>query len=105
MTDLKKHLPENIPFNKNHVSFMGGDMGKALNRGYATMIMLDNESSMMPVIFERVQNSKIHHETKQSFARSLLMKALIQRNLTGLTKALQVMRWPIALTKLSRVLV
>ncbi len=58
MTHLKKNLPEGTPLNKNHVSFMGGPMGKALNRAYATMIMLDIEEKMMPEIFSRIQNTK-----------------------------------------------
>lgn len=64
MTQLKKNLPEGTPFQKNHVSFMGGQMGKALNRAYATMIMLDVEDKLVPEIFNRIQNTKTPPRTE-----------------------------------------
>ncbi|WP_394213545.1 thiol:disulfide interchange protein DsbA/DsbL [Enterovibrio calviensis] len=54
MEELKKQIPENVAFNKNHVSFMGGNMGKSLSKAQATAIMLGVEEKMMPVIFNRI---------------------------------------------------
>ncbi|MDD1784007.1 thiol:disulfide interchange protein DsbA/DsbL [Enterovibrio sp. ZSDZ35] len=54
MTELKKQIPENVSFNKNHVSFMGGGMGKALSKAYATAEMLGVEDKIAPVIFNRI---------------------------------------------------
>ncbi|WP_028024416.1 thiol:disulfide interchange protein DsbA/DsbL [Enterovibrio calviensis] len=54
MEELKKQIPENATFLKNHVSFMGGNMGKALSKAYAASVMLDVEDKMVPVIFNRI---------------------------------------------------
>lgn len=54
MQELKKNIPDNANFTKNHVSFMGGNMGKALSKAYATAVMLDVEDKMVPVIFNRI---------------------------------------------------
>ncbi|MEZ8149222.1 thiol:disulfide interchange protein DsbA/DsbL [Enterovibrio norvegicus] len=54
MEELKKKIPENATFQKSHVSFMGGNMGKALSKAYATAVMLDAEDAMVPVIFNRI---------------------------------------------------
>ncbi len=65
MNSLKKNIPNNTPFTKNHVSFMGGNMGKALSKTYAALIMLEADEKLMPVIFERVQNSKNPPRTEE----------------------------------------
>ncbi|PCS23304.1 Periplasmic thiol:disulfide interchange protein DsbA [Candidatus Enterovibrio escicola] len=54
MKELKKQIPENTQFQKNHVSFMGGNMGKELNKAYATAVILNVEDTMIPVIFHRI---------------------------------------------------
>ncbi|MGF1693641.1 DsbA family protein [Photobacterium kagoshimensis] len=51
---LKKTLPENTKFQKNHVSFMGGPMGKSLSKAYATSITLGIDDKMTPVLFNRI---------------------------------------------------
>ncbi|OAN12687.1 thiol:disulfide interchange protein [Photobacterium jeanii] len=53
---LKKTLPENAKFQKHHVSFMGGSMGKSLSKAYATSIVLGIEEKMTPVLFNRIHN-------------------------------------------------
>ncbi len=52
---LKKTLPENATFKKTHVSFMGGNMGLAISKAYATMVALGIEDKMTPVFFNRIQ--------------------------------------------------
>ncbi|MGR5550247.1 thiol:disulfide interchange protein DsbA/DsbL [Vibrio sp. DNB22_12_1] len=53
---LKKQLPENVKLQKNHVSFMGGNMGISMNKAYATIVVLNVEDKMVPVLFNRIQN-------------------------------------------------
>jgi thiol:disulfide interchange protein DsbA len=58
MTYLEENVKEGTPINKNHVSFMGGNMGKALSRAHATAIMLGLEKKMAGEIFNRIHNTK-----------------------------------------------
>ncbi|WP_332405367.1 thiol:disulfide interchange protein DsbA/DsbL [Vibrio metschnikovii] len=56
---LKEQLPAEVRLQKNHVSFMGGNMGKSMSKAYATMLALNVEDQMLPVMFNR-----IHHQRK-----------------------------------------
>jgi thiol:disulfide interchange protein DsbA len=51
---LKSHLPKDTEFLKSHVSFMGGKMGASMSKAYATMISLNIEDKMVPVMFNRI---------------------------------------------------
>ncbi|MEZ8066654.1 thiol:disulfide interchange protein DsbA/DsbL [Vibrio sp. FF145] len=51
---LKQQLPKNAKLQKNHVSFMGGNMGLPMSKAYATMIALKVEDKMVPVMFNRI---------------------------------------------------
>lgn len=51
---LKAQLPEGTEFQKLHVSFMGGDMGKSMSKAYATMVSLKVEDTLKPVMFDRI---------------------------------------------------
>lgn len=51
---LKKHLDGNADFEKVPVSFMGGNMGKPMSKAYATMVSLDVEDKLVPVMFNRI---------------------------------------------------
>ncbi|WP_394252437.1 thiol:disulfide interchange protein DsbA/DsbL [Vibrio profundi] len=53
---LKKQLPEGVKLQKNHVSFMGGNMGKSMSKAYATSIALKVEDKMTSVLFNRIHN-------------------------------------------------
>ncbi|NOI02780.1 thiol:disulfide interchange protein DsbA/DsbL [Vibrio kanaloae] len=53
---LKQQLPANAKLQKNHVSFMGGNMGMPMSKAYATMIALKVEDKMVPVMFNRIHN-------------------------------------------------
>ncbi len=55
---LKAKLPENAKFQKNHVSFMGGNMGESMSKAYATMVVLKAEDKMVPVMFNRIHNMR-----------------------------------------------
>ncbi|MEZ8052555.1 thiol:disulfide interchange protein DsbA/DsbL [Vibrio atlanticus] len=51
---LKQQLPKDAKLQKNHVSFMGGNMGLPMSKAYATMIALKVEDNMVPVMFNRI---------------------------------------------------
>lgn len=52
---LKAQLPEGTELIKNHVSFMGGNMGQNMSKAYATMVALGVEDQMKPVMFDQIQ--------------------------------------------------
>lgn len=54
-SSLKDQVPENTKVTKKHVSFMGGDMGEVITRGYAVSVVLDVEDKIVPAIFNRLQ--------------------------------------------------
>jgi thiol:disulfide interchange protein DsbA len=68
---LKESLPEGTKFQKSHVSFMGGNMGASMSKGYATMISLKAEETMVPVMFNRIHNQnkppQSNEELRQMF--------------------------------------
>lgn len=55
---LKQQLPADVKLQKNHVSFMGGNMGLPMSKAYATMIALKVEDKMVPVMFNRIHNMR-----------------------------------------------
>lgn len=55
---LKTKLPTGVKLNKNHVSFMGGPMGKSMSKAYATMIALKVEDKMVPILFNRIHTMR-----------------------------------------------
>ncbi|GEM76272.1 thiol:disulfide interchange protein DsbA/DsbL [Vibrio sagamiensis] len=55
---LKKKLPDGVELQKNHVSFMGGSMGPAMSKAFATMVALQIEDQMIPVLFNRIHNMR-----------------------------------------------
>ena len=57
---VKQRIPDNAQFQKIHVSFMGGGMGISMAKAYATMVVLEVEEKMIPVIFRQI------HEFKQA---------------------------------------
>ncbi len=58
IAQLKQKLPEGVKLQKNHVSFMGGNMGTSMSKAYATMVALNVEDKMMPVMFKRIHDLK-----------------------------------------------
>ncbi|MFT6928075.1 MAG: thiol:disulfide interchange protein DsbA [Psychromonas sp.] len=53
---VKERLPENVKFQKTHVSFMGGKMGVSMAKAYATMVVLEVEEKMIPVMFRQIHD-------------------------------------------------
>ncbi|NVD05875.1 thiol:disulfide interchange protein DsbA/DsbL [Vibrio sp. JPW-9-11-11] len=56
--NLKTKLPDGVKLQKNHVSFMGGNMGLSMSKAYATMVSLKVEDKMSTVMFNRIHNMK-----------------------------------------------
>ncbi|MGN5061009.1 thiol:disulfide interchange protein DsbA/DsbL [Aeromonas sp. 6P] len=52
---LKAGLPEGVPFKKNPVNFMGGEMGPEMQRAYAVAHLLNAEDKVSPAIFSKMQ--------------------------------------------------
>ncbi|MGY3915943.1 thiol:disulfide interchange protein DsbA/DsbL [Aeromonas australiensis] len=52
---LKIALPEGVPFKKNPVNFMGGEMGPEMQRAYAVAHLLNAEAKLNPAIFSKMQ--------------------------------------------------
>ena len=59
MEQVKQRVPDNTKFQKVHVSFMGGNMAVSMAKAYATMVVLEVEEKMIPVIFKQI------HEFRQ----------------------------------------
>ncbi len=51
---LKQKLPEGTEFQKNHVSFMGGDMGLNMSKAFFTIVSLNVQDKMGPVMFDQI---------------------------------------------------
>ncbi|MBD1577292.1 MULTISPECIES: thiol:disulfide interchange protein DsbA/DsbL [Vibrio] len=63
---LKKHVEGRAEFQKMSVSFMGGNMGQAMSKGYATMVSLGVDDKLVPLMFNRihVQNNAPRNEAE-----------------------------------------
>jgi protein dithiol oxidoreductase (disulfide-forming) len=55
---LKTKLPDNAKFQKMHVSFMGGTMGKVMSQAFATSVILGVEDKMVTAFFNRIHTMK-----------------------------------------------
>ncbi len=58
IAQVKEKLPENAKFQKIHPSFMGGSMGTSMAKAYATMVVLEVEEKMAPVLFRQIHEAK-----------------------------------------------
>jgi thiol:disulfide interchange protein DsbA len=55
---LKTQLPEDVKFQKEHVSFMGGAQGKNMSKAFATAILLEKQSEIVPALFRQLHVKK-----------------------------------------------
>ncbi|WP_447831028.1 thiol:disulfide interchange protein DsbA/DsbL [Aeromonas salmonicida] len=55
LEDLKSALPEGVPLKKNHVAFLGRDMGPTMQRAYAVAKLLNVEDKLTAAIFHKMQ--------------------------------------------------
>ncbi|NOI68198.1 thiol:disulfide interchange protein DsbA/DsbL [Vibrio sp. 99-8-1] len=56
ITELKKNIPDTAKFQKVHVAFMGNNMAVPMAKAYATMVVLKNEETMVPVMFKQIHD-------------------------------------------------
>ncbi|WP_070965428.1 thiol:disulfide interchange protein DsbA/DsbL [Vibrio sonorensis] len=54
--NLKPALPQETRFEKVHVGFMGGNMALPMAKAYATMVALEVEQTMVPVMFRQIHD-------------------------------------------------
>ncbi len=54
--NMKESLPDNVKFQKVHVAFMGNNMAVPMAKAYATMVALDVEKTMVPVMFKQIHD-------------------------------------------------
>lgn len=53
--DLKSTLPEGVQLKRNHVAFLGRDMGPTMQRAYAVANLLNVEDKLTAAIFHKMQ--------------------------------------------------
>lgn len=51
---LKAQLPENVAFKKNHVDFLGREMGPMLTRAYAAAELFQVEDEFSALVFDQI---------------------------------------------------
>lgn len=84
---LKKQLPEGVKFQKSHVSFMGGNMGKSVSKAYAIMVMLDIEDKMVPVLFNRIHNMSKPPRNDEELRQIFLDEGVSEKDYDGAFKS------------------
>lgn len=52
---LKENLPSDVQIKKNHVDFIGREMGPQITQAYAAAEMLQVEEKMSELLFDRIQ--------------------------------------------------
>lgn len=57
MQELEQRHPD-VQFNKVPVAFLGKDMGPVLQRAYGAAVLLKEEETLTPVIFDQIHNQK-----------------------------------------------
>ncbi len=74
---LKKELPENVVFQKNHVSFMGGANGKEMSKAFASAIVLETPT-VVSEIFKR-----IHVDNKPPRDAKAIREIFVEKGITA----------------------
>lgn len=58
MENLKQTLPSDVKVNKNHVNFLGKDMGPELTKAYAAAQILQVEDKVASIIFDQIHTQR-----------------------------------------------
>jgi len=58
MENLKKSLPSDVKINKNHVNFLGKEMGPELTKAYAAAQILQVEDKVASIIFDQIHTQR-----------------------------------------------
>ncbi|MCG6200728.1 thiol:disulfide interchange protein DsbA/DsbL [Psychromonas antarctica] len=58
MNTLKDHLPKNVKIKKNHVDFLGREMGPEITKAFAASQLLQVEDKVTDIIFDQIQKQR-----------------------------------------------
>ena len=59
VADLKKNLPENVAFKKNHTETLGGNVGVEMAKAFGIAKLLKNTDVMNPKIFQAIHVTRL----------------------------------------------
>lgn len=60
---LKAQLPANVRFERNHVDFVGREIGPYYSRAYAVAVALGKEDTLLPRLFHVAQEEKRYFQS------------------------------------------
>ncbi|MFM2481482.1 thiol:disulfide interchange protein DsbA/DsbL [Celerinatantimonas sp. YJH-8] len=78
IAELKKDLPKNVEFQRNHVAFLGGAMGEEMVRAYAVAEILEVTDKITPAIFKA-----IHIQRKPIESRDDIRQIFVDNGVSG----------------------
>ncbi|MED5526164.1 thiol:disulfide interchange protein DsbA/DsbL [Gallaecimonas pentaromativorans] len=76
--ELAAQLPKDVKFTRNHVDFLGRDLGVELSRSYAVMELLGVEDKVAPKMF-----SAIHEQHVRLTGRDDIRKVFVAAGVPG----------------------
>ncbi len=59
VADLKKNLPANVTFRKNHTETMGGNVGVEMAKTFAMSTLLKNSDAIVPKVFNAIHVQRL----------------------------------------------
>ncbi len=59
VTDLKKKLPTDVEFRKNHTETLGGNVGVEMAKAYGMALLLKNTDAMIPKVFNAIHVQRL----------------------------------------------
>ncbi|WP_234880454.1 thiol:disulfide interchange protein DsbA/DsbL [Aeromonas veronii] len=68
--ELKANLPQNVPFKKVPVSFLGREMGAETQRAFAVADELQVEDKVTPLLFNNVRTLRNRDDVRQTFIKA-----------------------------------
>ena len=77
--ELQKALPEGVKIQKQHISFMGGNMATPVSKAFAAMISLDIEDKMTPVLFNQIHNIQKPPSTEEALRQLFLDNGVTEK--------------------------
>lgn len=83
MKKLEAQLPENVSFNKNPVSFMGGNMGKSFGKAFATSMMLNVEEKISPILFKKIHEQQKPPRTDEELRQIFIDEGIDEKKYDG----------------------
>lgn len=75
--NIQKELPESVKVKKNHVNFLGKDMGPKLTHAYAAAQLLGKEDEVASIIFQQ-----IHVKNKRYYKDEDILAVFVQAGIS-----------------------